>query len=68
MDFSDDLVVDDPLTFCDFLKEEISMNVFGFGGHLDFGFTKFGGLSHVRAVFYHDWLVLVSPDLDGWVA
>ena len=35
---------------------------------LDFSFTKFGGLSHVRAVFYHDWLVLVSPDLDGWVA
>ena len=33
MNFVDDLVVGDPLTFCDFLEGGFSANVFGFGRH-----------------------------------
>ena len=33
MDFADDFVVDDPLTFCYFLEGEFAANIFRFGSH-----------------------------------
>ena len=40
MDLKDDLVVDDPLTFCDYLEGEFSANVFGFGNNYCFWFHQ----------------------------
>ena len=33
VNFADDLVVDDPLIFCDFIEWRFFANVFGFGSH-----------------------------------
>ena len=45
MDFADDFVVDDPLTFCYYLEGGFSANIFRFGSHSwFFGFTEFGVL------------------------
>ena len=33
MDFADDFIVDEPLTFCYFLKGEFAENIFRFGSH-----------------------------------
>ena len=38
MDFADYLVIDDPLSFCNFLEGEFSANVFGFGSNSFFWF------------------------------
>ena len=40
MHFTDDLVIDEPFTFCNFLEENISANVFGFGSHYLFRFHQ----------------------------
>ena len=44
-DFADDFVVDDPLTFGDFLAGEFAANIFRFGSHARiFCFAEFGVL------------------------
>ena len=40
MHFTDDLVIDEPFTFYNFLEENISANVFGFGSHYLFRFHQ----------------------------
>ena len=49
MDFADDFVVDDPLTFGYFLKEEFAANLFRFGSLAwILIFTEFGVLELSR--------------------
>ena len=44
MDFADDFVVDDSLTFGYFLEGGFATNTFRFGIHAGFFFTEFGVL------------------------
>ena len=50
--FADDLVVDDPLKFFDFLEEEFSEMSYGLEVILAFGFTNFCVQSHIGYLFH----------------
>ena len=56
MDFADNFVVEDPLTFCYFLEGEFSANIFRFGSHSwTFFFTDFGVLE-LPLLFLFSWV------------
>ena len=76
MDFADDLVIDYPLTFCNFLEGEFAANVFRFGSHSCLWFNQVWLILTLNLTltlnlikFLHTvsnfsfWLLLVSPTL-----
>ena len=68
MYFADDIVVNDPLTICDFLEMVFLLMSSGLEAIIPFVSANFSGLSHEGALFFCAWLLLISPNLDGWVA
>ena len=57
-----------PSYFVILLKGDLLQIPSGLEVVIVFGFTEFVGLSCVGALFYHDWFLFISPNLDGWVS
>ena len=68
MDFADDTLINDPSHFVILLKRDLLQMSLGLKVIIVLGFTEFGGISCVGALFYHSWFLFISPHLDGWVA
>ena len=65
MNLADDLVVDDPFEFVIFLNGNSMQISSGLEVILDFGFTKFGGMSCAGAQIPRSQLILISLNLMG---
>ena len=68
MDFADDIVVDDPLKFSILLKGGLMRIYSGLEVILDFGVTKFSGMSLIWDLSWRSQSVLVNPSSDGLFA
>ena len=64
MDFADDFLVNDPLTFSSFLEGEFAANIFRFGIHYWIFFTNFGVLEISLLFFFTEFGVLELAKVD----
>ena len=66
--FADNIVVNDPLGFCDFISGGVTANVFGFGSHYCFWFHRFWWDDLHKGSLSQLLVNLVYPSLDGLFA